>query len=601
MLHQSGRLEQAAQRYQTILSADPGDFNSLHFFGVLRAQQGKFPEAVNLLRRAIDRNPNSAGAHNDLGMTLNLAERHREAVAPLERAIALAPGHAVAHNNLGIALAASGRHRAAVTCFERAVALMPDYVEALSNLGSALQVLGRNEDAIPLLEKALALNPRFGSAHLNLGVVMRALGRPEEARACFDRVLAADPRSISAYAQLGGMQLEMGRFAEARHCYEQALEHQPRDARILFSIVQCGKMIAGDPQMTVLESLAENPAGLPESQRISLHFALGKAYADLGQDDRSFGHYVEGNACKRRQIVYDEATDLALFDRIRAVFSAELMQTKEGLGHPSDQPIFVLGMMRSGSTLVEQILASHPDMFAAGERRDLDEAYRAVRRTLNLPGRFPETIRLFGSEPFRQIGDSYLDRLVKATGGQPSARITDKMPGNFSSIGLIHLALPKARIIHTIRDPIDTCLSCFSKLFSDNQPFTYDLGELGRYYRAYQTLMQHWHSVLPEGTILDVRYEDLVADLEGQARRIVAYCGLEWDDACLSFHETDRPVRTASQVQVRQPLYRTSVGRWRPAPETLRPLLEGLGIDPTGIAGNSEVKRRDRHAGTGER
>jgi tetratricopeptide (TPR) repeat protein len=600
-LHQGDRLDEAAQRYRAILSADPRHFDSLHLLGVLRAQQGNFAEAVTLLRRAIDCNPVSAAAHNNLGMTLNLSGRHEDAIIPLEKAIALSPGDATAYNNLGIALQALGRHQATAASFQRAVALKPDYVEALSNLGGILQALGRSQEAIPLLERALALNPRFAEARLNLGSVLRVLDRREEAMTCFDRVLALDPRNALAYDQLGAMHAEAGRFADARRCYERALEIQPRNARILFSLVQCGKITANDPVLAALESLAENSAALSDDQRIQLQFALGKVYAELGQEERSFGQYLEGNARKRRQTVYDEEQDVGLFDRIRQVFSAELMRSKTGVGNPSDRPIFVLGMMRSGSTLVEQILASHPKVLAAGERPDFNEAYKSVRRGLDSPVLYPETIRLFTDQHLQQIGDRYLECLEMAAGAKAAMRITDKMPGNFSAIGLIHLALPKARIIHTIRDPIDTCLSCFSKLFSEEQPFTYDLAELGRYYRAYQRLMDHWHSVLPEGVLLDVRYEDLIADFEPQARRILAYCGLEWDDACLSFYNTDRPVRTASQVQVRQALYVSSVGRWRPAPEILRPLLEGLGIVPGAITGPSEVAGRGQHAGIGER
>lgn len=300
----------------------------------------------------------------------------------------------------------------------------------------------------------------------------------------------------------------------------------------------------------------------------------------------------DGNTLKRRRIAYDEAADLTLFDRVSAVFSPELMRSRASLGNPSERPIFIVGMMRSGSTLVEQILASHPDVFAAGERPDFNEAYRAVRRTLELRASYPDTVPLLSDAEIRRVGDEYLSRIERAGGGA-ALRITDKMPGNFSAIGLIRLALPNARIIHTVRDPIDTCLSCFSTLFSDNQPFTYDLGELGRYYRAYAQLMGHWRRILPGGSFLDVQYEELVADFENQVRRILDYCGLAWSDACLSFHATDRPVRTASQVQVRRPIYRSSVGRWRPDEATLRPLLDGLGND-------IEVIGRGMHAGTGE-
>ena len=574
---QGGRSDDAVHHCQAILRANSRHFDALHLLGVLRAQQGDRIEAVNLLRQAIACNPRSAPAHNNLGMTLNLANRHEEAVAPLERAVALNPRDPLAHNNLGIALQGLDLTERAAASFEHAVALKPDYGEALSNLGSAQNTLGRAEEALPLLRRAIALNPRFVEAHVNLGTVFRTLDRRAEARASFDKALALEPRNVLAHVQVAGMNLETGNAAEARRWYELALQIEPNNVRVLCDVMESGKVAADDPNLALLEARARDASALPVYQRLRLHFSLGKAYADNGLHDRSFGHYLEGNALKRRQTEYDEAAELGVFDRISQVFTAEFLQSRAGARNGSDRPIFVLGMMRSGSTLVEQILASHPDVVAGGERRDLNEAYKEVRRTIHLPATYPEVVRLFDAAQVSEIGRCYLKRLEKAAGGKSAARITDKMLGNFSSIGLIRLALPNARIIHTFRDPIDTCLSCFSKLFADKQPFTYDLGELGRYYRAYQTLMDHWRRVLPAGAMLEVRYEDVVADLETQARRIVAYCGLEWNDSCLSFHTNTRPVRTASQLQVRQPLYRSSVGRWRPAPEILRPLLEGLG------------------------
>jgi len=576
-LHRQGRLDDAARRYAVILSAEPRNAGVLHRLGVLRAQQGQLAEAETLLRRAIDCNPSSSPAHSNLGMLLNLLERHQEAIPVLKRAIALAPHTPAAHNNLGNTLQALGLHQAAATCFERALAIKPDYVEALSNLGSAFHTLGRDDEAIRLLEKALALNPEFAPAHLNLGIVLRALERRQKAMACFERALSANAHNVFAWRHLGALHLADGRFADARRCYERALEIQPQNPAILYDLIQCGTVGADDPHLAALESLAENAAALSDHQRIRMHFGLGKAYAQLGQNERSFRHFQEGNALARRGMVYDIAANMAEFDRIRAVFSPELMSSRTRLGNSSDRPIFVVGMMRSGSTLVEQILASHPDVFGAGERRDFNEAYKAVRLGIELPGAYPETVPLLTGEQLRQIGDDYLRRVEALAAGRIVERITDKMPSNFSFIGLIRLALPNAHIVHTLRDPIDTCLSCYSQLFTDEQPFTYDLGELGRYYRAYAELMEHWRQVLPEGAFLDVRYEELVADFENQVRRIVDYCGLPWNDACLSFHTTERPVRTASWVQVRQPIYTSSVGRWRPDETALRPLLEGLG------------------------
>ncbi|MGH7248946.1 MAG: sulfotransferase family protein, partial [Pseudomonadota bacterium] len=258
---------------------------------------------------------------------------------------------------------------------------------------------------------------------------------------------------------------------------------------------------------------------------------------------------------------------------IEQIFTAELIAAKSGGGEPSRRPIFVLGMPRSGTTLVEQLLASHPAVHGAGELAALgDVVLRAPSQSI----RYPESVPLLDGAAMRAIGAEYLERLAAIA--PQRERVTDKTPLNYYFVGLIHLALPNAVIIHTMRDPVDTCVSCFSTLFRlREQPHAYDLGEIGRYYVRYRRLMAHWHRILPEGRILDIRYEDVVDDLERQARRIVAHCGLPWDERCLSFHRTDRPVRTASAAQVREPIYRSAVGRWRAYAEWLNPLLTELG------------------------
>jgi Sulfotransferase family len=359
----------------------------------------------------------------------------------------------------------------------------------------------------------------------------------------------------------------LGRLDEARREIEQAIALAPRKAEFYRSLAEIKHFTKDDPQLAMLEALAGDMGGLSDDERTHLHFALGKIYGDLGQHERGFAHLLKGNALKRRQIVYDEETILARFDSARALFTAEVMRERAGQGDPSTLPVFILGMPRSGTTLVEQMIASHPEVHGAGELSDFDRSVAALAGPAGVPADI-------GGAELRRVGSEYVAR-IRAL--DPRAqRITDKMPANFRFAGLIHLALPNARIIHLRRDPVDTCLSCFSILFGGDQPFTYDLGELGRYYRAYQRLMEHWRAVLPPGAMLEVQYEALVADFATEARRIIAYCGLGWDEACLDFHATRRPVHTASSVQVRQPIYRSSVGRHRPSAETLRPLLDAL-------------------------
>ncbi len=256
-----------------------------------------------------------------------------------------------------------------------------------------------------------------------------------------------------------------------------------------------------------------------------------------------------------------DAFDASLFDRFSAA------------GDPSTRPIFVLGMPRSGSTLTEQILASHPQVQAGGEMINLDRAVASVPDAHGQPTPFPRYVAGLDAEGFRRLGQAYLESLPAPPEGK--TRTTDKLPGNFFYVGLIRLILPNARIIHTMRDPVDTCISCFSRLFAD-VPFSYDLTELGRYYRGYHELMAHWRSILPAGSMLDVVYEEVVDNLEEQARRLIDFCGLPWDPRCLNFHETSRPIATSSNVQVRQPLYRTSLGRWHHYEAYLQPLLAEL-------------------------
>ncbi len=522
--------------------------------------------------------------------TLHQQGKLDEAARRYAAVLSTDPRHPDALNLFGVLRAQQGNFDEAVSLLRRAVERNPAAAPVNNNLGMALNLAKRYEEAIAPLETAIALNPQYPLAHNSLGVALKGLGRHQPAAASFERALALNPNYVEALGNLGSAQRESGRFSEARRCYERVLAIEPRNARILFDIAQCGAVRAGDPHLATLEAMAENAGALPEDQQIWLHFALGKAYRDLGQDERAFRHLLDGNALKRRQVVYDEAARLGWFDRIRTAFSAELLKSRANSGNPSERPIFIVGMMRSGSTLVEQILASHPDVFAAGERPDFSAAYREVCRSFDPPAISADIRPLFTGERIRRLGDRYLARLEALAAGRAARRVTDKMLSNFSALGLIRLALPNARILHTVRDPIDTCLSSFAQLFSDDQPFTYDLGELGRYYRAYARLTEHWRRILPKGAFLDVRYEELVADFENQVRRILDYCGLEWNDACLSFYKTDRPVRTASQLQVRQPLYRSSVGRWRPDGTALQPLLEGLGL--TGATGRGE------HAGT---
>ncbi len=497
-------------------------------------RQRQFAQAEAVYRDALERAPDHADALYNLGLVrLHLGDR-QDAVRLLASALHRKPASAEAHNAFAVALRQLNRPREALAYFGRALAIDPDFAEAHNNLGATLQQLSQHNEALRHFEQALAINPDLAEAHHGRGTALRTLGPLDEARRAIERAIERAPRRAEFYRSLG----ELKEFAP------------------------------GDAHVAQIETLAGDVGSLSEEEQTHLHFTLGKMYADLGRHPRSFEHLIAGNALKRRATAYDERAVLAQLEQTRELLGVEVMRAKKGLGDPSPVPIFIFGMPRSGTTLVEQILASHPEVHGGGELRDFEMAVASLAGPDGAP---PE----IGAAELRRIGARYLEGVCALA--PKAARVTDKMPVNFRFAGLIHLALPNARLIHTSRDPIDTCLSCFSLLFGGDQPFTYDLAELGRYYRGYATLMGHWREVLPPGVMLEVRYEDVVADVEHAARRIVAHCGLDWHQACLSFHQTQRPVHTASAAQVRQPIYRSSIGRRRPPEPMLKPLLDALG------------------------
>jgi tetratricopeptide (TPR) repeat protein len=504
-----------------------------------------------------------------------LQGRYDEAYQVLGEALPAQPNNAQLWNLAGVVTKAQGRLDAAEECLRRAIALAPDYVVALYNLGLLLQEAKRAEEAVTVYREALRLSPKHARVLNNLSDALVDLDRVDEAIECCQQAIVIDPAYAKAHHNLGRAYSHVGRFDEALPCLYRAIELAPEQDRESYyrTLAFTKRFVPGDPDLAKLEALAQNLAGISPERRMKLHFALGKAYGDVGQRERSFAHLLEGNREMRRQTPYDEAATLDQFRRIEAAYTPTLMQARRSAGYASDTPVFILGMPRSGSTLVEQILASHPAVFGAGECED----FKTLAKVMKIPGDrplLPDGIAELPDGGLQWLGQGYMERMrLKA----PLARrIVDKSLINFLHVGLIHLALPEARIIHTLRDPVDTCLSCFSHLFAGDHPYSYDLAELGRYWRAYDKLMAHWRSVLPPGVMLELRYEEVVDDLEGQARRLLDHCGLEWDPACLSFHKTERTVRTASLTQVRQPIYRSSVQKWRAYGELLRPLLDAL-------------------------
>jgi tetratricopeptide (TPR) repeat protein len=570
-----GKKDAALASYDRALTVRPDHAETLSNRGVTLHELKRFEGALASYNLALKVRPDSAEVLSNRGRTLHELRLFEEALASYDRALVVRPDLAEALCNRGRTLHELNKFEDALASYARALAVRSDYVEALSNRGNTLHELKRYEEALASYDRALTIRPDYAEVLSNLGNTLRAQGRLGEAEAACRQAIKLKPNLAEAYSNLGLALVNLGRLADGRRALEQAVQLVPRNALYLLNLSDVRHFVAGDSYIVAMEELARNIVSLPVEQQIKLHFALAKTYDDVGRHNESFQQALAGSALKRKQIAYDETATLAGFEGIRQVFTSELIGGWQNVGNPSPVPVFIVGMARSGSTLVEQILASHPQVFGGGELKYFEAAVQGIRTTPGGSTTFPEPVSGMTGEDYRDLGSRYLAGLERLTPG--ASHITDKMPTNFMFAGLIHLALPNAPIIHTIRDPLDTCLSCFSKLFAEGQNHTYDLAELGRYYRHYQALMAHWHRILPPGRILDVRYEDVVADLEGQARRIIAHCGLNWDPRCLAFHQTERPVLTASAAQVRQPIYNTAIGRWRVHEPVLGPLLAELG------------------------
>ncbi|HTW25564.1 MAG TPA: sulfotransferase [Acetobacteraceae bacterium] len=600
-LHETGALEQAEALYRAAaLAGHPAAAANL---AVLCLQQTRAQDAVHWAQQAIAAAPASAERRSLLATALQASGRADAAIEVYEEALGLEPELTEAHYGLACALRALGRHDEALACYRRALAIDPDYAEAECMMADLLATLGKFDAAAEACRRALDIDPTYHDARLGLAEALRKSGSAPAAEAEYRAVLEASPDAAEALAGLAKLLLAQDRHDEALALLREAVSRNPDDPeahrRYGLALAEAGDLDAAagaldaaialrpspailreratirptradDPCLAIMRSLAAGADALTDADQVQLHFALGRALADAGDPAAGFDHLRTGNALHRSLIRYDETGTLRLLDQIRQSFPAALMQARSGAGVHSAVPVFIVGMPRSGSTLVEQILASHPAVFGAGEIPAFGDAVHALG--CDLP--YPELAADLDLADLQRLGRDYLARIGAER--RSVARITDKMLANALFVGLIHLALPQARILHVCRDPVDTCLSCFAELFTPDQPFAYDLGELGRFHRVHAQLMAHWRAVLPDEIVLTIRYEALIADFDAVVHGLLRHCGLAWDDRVRRFHDTRRAVRTASLAQVRRPIDQTARGRWRPDDATLRPLLEAL-------------------------
>jgi len=583
----AGRFSHAEEVFREVLANLPHSAEAHHNLGYVLYYQNKINEAALCFERALSLKPNLAEAHNMSGNIFDHQGNSDEAVACYLRALANKPDYATAHNNLGRILEKQKRFSEAETCYQRALAIKPDYAIAHNNLGGIFNRQNKLNEAASCVRRALALRPDLAEAHFNLGNILMKQGEHDEAASCYEQALAINPDFAEAYNDLGVVLMEQSKLSEAEARFGESLAINPNSIETHYNRSTLRTFRPHDDGLAALEELALRADRFSDSDKIYLHFALGKALDDTGNYARAFEHLLKGSTMRRQEIHYSESWDAQQFKRIIDNFNPSLFSRLHNAGNPSSVPIFILGMPRSGSTLVEQIISSHPQVHGAGELMNLRNVIINLPDALDNSISYPEYLTTLDANSVRKFGEAYVNSLPKLPDGK--TRITDKMPDNFQFVGMIKLILPNAKIIHTMRDPVDTCFSCFSKRFPAGKDYSYDLGELGRYYRRYSELMNYWRSILPAGSMLDFAYEELVDDFEVQARRLIEYCGLPWDERCLSFYKNKRTVSTASNVQVRQPLYRSSLQRWRQYESYLGPLLVELGLNTPHVSAREKA------------
>jgi tetratricopeptide (TPR) repeat protein len=640
----TGRIDEAEALCRNELASRPDDVNVLGLLGAVLLKTQRFDEAETTLKETIRLAPTFAKPHQDIGYLLLEQKRPEEAIEYLQKATTLDPGVALAFFNLGKALAMLGRGQEADAAFEasfeldpvrktlalaaehqregrlqeaerayrtvlrsnprnvdalrllgrmaygagrleeaerllrRAVEQAPDFVGAVVDLARVLRETHHYEESIAWFRKAIALEPTHVQAHFQLGGVLSQAALTYEAIDAFETVLKLKPEYAGAFLSLGHVLKTVGRQDEAVAAYRECIRIRPDNGQTHWSLANLKTYRLTEDDIADMEQRVAS-SDLSDDSRVNFLFALAKAYEDGGDFERAWGYYAKGNSTRRMLESYDPVRTEITNDAIVTVFDAEFLDRNTGLGNPDDAPIFVLGLPRSGSTLLEQILASHSRVEGTSELPYLQQVAHSLSRNRADGVNYPQAVRELSAEHFQTLGRDYL-QLARLNRTEGTPHFVDKMPNNFPAVGFIHLIFPNAKIIDARRHPLDACVSCYRQLFAKGQSFTYDLTDIGEYFLQYQRMMDHWHEVLP-GRVLTVQHEEVVRDLDTQVRRILDYCELPFEDACLNYHETDRPIRTASSEQVRRPVYTDSLGFWRhyeahigELVEVLEPVLE---------------------------
>ncbi|EKV32147.1 hypothetical protein C882_3211 [Caenispirillum salinarum AK4] len=565
-----GRLTEAVDSFRQAVRIKGDLPEALNNLGTALMLLGDNAEAAKILARCVSLAPKAAQAHMNLGSVYAALDKEADAIKHGKRATELAPQAAEAWFNLGRSYHTFDHADQAIAAYGKAVELAPQAAQFMNNLAQVLESALRSDEALAWAEKAAAMAPDVSEWSENLvrGYLVR--GRLDDAKATAEAFLARHPDTLGMRLLLGDLAIREGRFEDAKAAFSALLEEDGSRARALRGLARADKVKAGDPLLDRMADVAARE-DIPVEDRVELYFALGKANDDVGDVDTAFHFYAQGNALKNRGCRYDPAKMEDHIDGLIETFTADFLAERADWGDPSERPTFIVGLPRSGTTLVEQILSSHPQVAGGDELPDFNQIERLLKRRVGYP-------RGMATAPRAAVTDfapGYLAHLERI---DPDAvRVTDKLPGNALRLGLIALMFPQARVVHCRRDPVDTSLSIYFQNFGGAHEYGYDLASIGHFHRQVDRLMAHWKSVVPT-PVLDVDYEAVVADHEGQGRRMIQHLGLDWDDAMAAFYANKRVVNTASVWQVRQPIYKGSVERWRKYEAHIGPLLDALGM-----------------------
>ena len=537
-LQNAGQLQQAEQLYNKVLAAQPHFHAAWFQLGVMASGVGKMQMAAELIAKASELRPVEFAYHRALCEIYRRLQHLDKAMHHGLQATMHAPNDADSFYNYGLALADAKKFDAAIEAYSKAIAINPRYGLAYNNLGSAYENMDDEGAAYDAYKKAVDINPKHSEAQHNIGAILNQRGKIDEAKACYIAAIESNPQFVYAHHSLSTLK----------------------------------KYAADDPHVQMLEDMIPSVAHMNHEMQTKFWFALGKVRGDVGRYKESFEAYNNANTLHRQTFPYNIEDTKSRISDIISRYDAPLAQ-KAVQGFPDDAPVFILGMPRSGSTLIEQILDSHSQIHGAGELSYLSDVI-ADTAGLEIGMSYMDWLKDADDAVLHDMGQRYVEKLRQH--GEGELRIVDKMPGNFFYTGLIHKMLPNAKIIHSMRDPMDICISNFTRMFKQSMAFAYDLGELGQYCRACHEMMAHWQTVIPSQNFLELHYEALVGDVEQQAKELIAFCGLEWEASCLDFYNNKRIVKTASHAQVIQPIYNSSVKRWKKYEAHIEPLMAAL-------------------------